>query len=97
MNSKRESDFSLRASARNENPGGFLEFIKNAKDKPAFKPCMLRNKWPSRPFPIDILLLSIDIRQRVTSKYLKINTLKIEENEKQKYQSSLLEMAFLRI
>ena len=34
------------------------------------------------PFPIDLLLLSIDICQRVTCKILKINMLKIEKNEK---------------
>ena len=37
---------------------------------------------PLNIFPIDILLLSPDICQRVTSKYFKISVLKIEKNEK---------------
>jgi hypothetical protein len=34
---------------------------------------------PLNAFPIDLLLISIDNRQRVTCKYFKINMLKIEK------------------
>jgi len=34
---------------------------------------------PLNLFPIDLLLISIDNRQRVTCKYFKINILKIEK------------------
>ncbi len=36
---------------------------------------------PLKPLPIDLLLISIDICQRVTCNVLKINYLKIEKNK----------------
>ena len=77
-NNIEESDFSLRKfsllsqNARNENPGGFLEL----------KVKMQKINRPLKPFwPVNSLL-SPDTCQRVTCKHLKINTLKIEKNEK---------------
>src|ERR1700722_17487254 len=49
-----------------------------------------RTKWPLGHFPIDLLLLSIDICQEVTCKNFKINTLKIEKNKNNNYQSRMV-------
>ena len=69
-----------------------------AKDKPAFKGFTLRNKWPSRPFPIDLLLLSIDNRQRVTRMRFKINMLEIKKKLKNRnINPKQSKKAFLKI
>jgi len=48
---------------------------------------------PLNLFPIDLLLLSIDNRQRVTSNFLKINMLKIEKMNSLLYQSKIVKKA----
>jgi len=76
-NNIEESDFSLRKfsllsqNARNENPGGFLEL----------KVKMQKINRPLNVVLIDLLLLSIDNRQGVTSMLFKTNEIQIAKNE----------------
>ncbi len=62
---------------------------------------MQKINQPLNLFPIDLLLLSIDNRQRVTSNHNKINMLQIEKNKKTipstRDQSRIVRMGFLKI